>query len=36
MKKTMTIEMAAGGYIGEEKYFATLELPAKPHEIQDA
>ena len=35
-KKTMTIEMAAGGYIGEEKYFATLELPAKPHEIQDA
>ena len=36
MKKTMTVEMAAGGYIGEEKYFATLELPAKPHEIQDA
>ena len=36
MKKTMTIEMAAGGYIGEEKYFATLELPAKLHEIQDA
>ena len=36
MKNTMTIEMAAGGYIGEEKYFATLELPAKPHEIQDA
>ena len=36
MKKTMTIEMAAGGYIGEEKYFATLEFPAKPHEIQDA
>ena len=36
MKKTMTIEMAAGGYIGEEKYFATMELPAKPHEIQDA
>ena len=36
MKKTMTIEMAAGGYIGEEKYFATLELPAEPHEIQDA
>ncbi len=36
MKKTMTIEMAAGGYIGEEEYFATLELPAKPHEIQDA
>ena len=36
MKKTVTIEMAAGGYIGEEKYFATLELPAKPHEIQDA
>lgn len=36
MKKTMTIEMAAGGYIGEEKYFATLKLPAKPHEIQDA
>ena len=32
----MTIEMAAGGYIGEEKYFATMELPAKPHEIQDA
>lgn len=36
MKKTMTIEMASGGYIGEEKYFATLELPTKPHEIQDA
>ena len=36
MKKTMTIEMAAGGYIGEEKFFAMLELPAKPHEIQDA
>ena len=36
MKKTMTIEIAAGGYIGEEEYFATLELPAKPHEIQDA
>ena len=36
MKNTMTIEMAAGGYIGEEEYFATLELPAKPHEIQDA
>lgn len=36
MKKTMTIEMAAGGYIGEEKYFATLEFPAKPHEIQNA
>lgn len=36
MKKTMTIEMAAGGYIGEEEYFATLELSAKPHEIQDA
>ena len=36
MKKTMTIEMAAGGYIGEEKFFAMLELRAKHHEIQDA
>ena len=36
MKKTMTIEMAAGGYVGEEKFFAMLELPAKPHEMQDA
>lgn len=36
MKKTMTIEMAAGGYLGDEKFFAMLELPAQPHEIQDA
>lgn len=36
MKKTITIEMAAGGYIGEEKYFATLKLPAEAYEIQDA
>lgn len=36
MKKAMTIEMAAGGYCGDEKFFAMLELPARPHEIQDA
>ena len=36
MKKTMTIEMAAGGYLGEENFFATLKLPAKNYEIQDA
>lgn len=36
MKKTITIEMATGGYIGEEKYFATLKLPAEAYEIQDA
>lgn len=36
MKKTITVEMAAGGYLGEEKYFAVLELPAEAYEIQDA
>ena len=36
MKKTITVEMAAGGYLGEEKFFATLKLPAQPYEIQDA
>ena len=35
MKKTMTIEMAAGGYLGEEKFFATLKFPAHHYEIQD-
>ena len=35
MKKTITVEMAAGGYLGEEKFFATLKLPAQPYEIQD-
>lgn len=36
MKKTIIVEMAAGGYLGEEKFFATLKLPAQSHEIQDA
>ena len=36
MKKTITVEMAAGGYLGEETFFATLKLPAKSYEIQDA
>lgn len=36
MKKTIIVEMAAGGYLGEEKFFATLKLPAQPYEIQDA
>lgn len=36
MKKTITVEMAAGGYHGEEKFFATLKLPAQSYEIQDA
>ena len=36
MKKTITVEMAAGGYLGEETFFATLKLPAKNYEIQDA
>lgn len=36
MKKTITVEMAAGGYLGEEKFFATLKLPAQSYEIQDA
>ena len=35
MKKTITVEMAAGGYLGEEKFFATLKLPAHHYEIQD-
>lgn len=35
MKKTITVEMAAGGYLGEEKFFATLKLPAQLYEIQD-
>lgn len=36
MKKTITVEMAAGGYLGEEMFFATLKLPAQSYEIQDA
>ena len=36
MKKTITVEMAAGGYLGEEKFFATMKLPAEAYEIQDA
>ena len=36
MKKTITVEMAAGGYLGEEKFFAVLKLPAQSYEIQDA
>lgn len=36
MKKTITVEMAAGGYLGEEKFFAALKLPAGVYEIQDA
>lgn len=36
MKKTIIVEMAAGGYLGEEKFFATLKIPAQSHEIQDA
>lgn len=28
--------MAAGGYSGDEKFFAMLELPARAYEIQDA
>ena len=36
MEKTITVEMAAGGYLGEEKYFAALKLPAEAYEIQDA
>ena len=28
--------MAAGGYLGEEKFFAALKLPAGVYEIQDA
>ena len=36
MKKTITVEMAAGGYLGEEKFFAALKLPAQSYEIQDA
>lgn len=35
MKKTITVEMAAGGYLGEEMFFATLTLPAQSYEIQD-
>lgn len=36
MKKRITVEMAAGGYLGEEKFFAVLKLPAQSYEIQDA
>ena len=36
MKKTITVEMAAGGYLGEEIFFAVLKLPAQIYEIQDA
>ena len=36
MKKTITVEMAAGGYLGEEMFFATVKLPAQSCEIQDA
>ena len=36
MKKTITVEMAAGGYLGEEMFFATLKLPVQSYEIQDA
>ena len=36
MKKTMKIEMAAGGCCWNEIFYAMLALPAMPHEIQDA
>ena len=36
MKKTITVEMAAGGYLADEKFYAELVLPAKAYEIQDA
>ena len=36
MKKTITVEMAAGGYLADEKFYAELSLPAEAYEIQDA
>lgn len=36
MKKTITVEMAAGGYCTNEKFYAELALPARPYEMQDA
>lgn len=36
MKKTITVEMAAGGYLADEKFYTELALPAQSYEIQDA
>ena len=36
MKKTITVEMAAGGYLADERFYAELALPAQGYEIQDA
>lgn len=36
MKKTITVEMAAGGYLADEKFYAELALSAQSYEIQDA
>jgi len=36
MKKTMKIEIGAGGCCGDEKFYAMVELPATSYEIQDA
>ena len=36
MRKTITVEMAAGGYCADGKFYAELSLPARPYEIQDA